>query len=145
METTPATHAFPRVRLAVPEGWVDESVITFVAPAKNGLAANVVITSSELAGDEWRTEVDRELRELKKQARGYRRIDDSERSHFGDPARCVEHAFLSADRVAIRQVQLYVFRAPYLYTATISHAEKEFEADRARWEEIFASLRFGDA
>src|SRR5262245_59170423 len=89
METT---HAFPRIRVAGPEGWVDESVISFVAPAKNGLAANVVITSAELDSDDWKAEVDRDLRELKKQARGYRRVEDNEISHLGDPARRVEHA-----------------------------------------------------
>jgi hypothetical protein len=139
-----ATHVFPRLRITLPDDWSDESVITFVAPAANGLAANVVITSAprETA---FYADVDRELTELKKRAKKYRLVSAESFEHHGRAAKKVEHRFVSGDNLEIRQLQLYVDGGATIHTASISHADAAFEPNRARFETVLQSLRFEDA
>lgn len=138
------TRVFPRFSLNVPADWVDESVVTFVGPVKDGLAANVVITAVPVAGD-WRQVVDRELADLVKQARRYRRVYDAELEHHGAPARRVEQTFQTGGGLVIRQIQLFVASAGLLFTASISHADQAFEATRPQLEALLAGLRIGAA
>lgn len=126
----------------MPADWADHSVISFVAPDEDGLAANVVITTAACDGA-WRADVDRELMALRRQAKSYRLLADRELEHHGDPARLIEHRFISPDQLPIRQIQLYVFRGDTLYTASISHFEGAFEKSRARFDGVLSGLRFG--
>lgn len=136
-----ATHVFPRLRITVPADWSDESVISFVAPAANGLAANVVVTSVPSAGD-FEAEVERELLELKKRAKKYRLLASTRLEHHGLRAHRVEHRFLSGDNVEVRQLQLYVDGGELLHSASVSHAEGAFDRERPHLEAVLHSLRF---
>jgi hypothetical protein len=134
---------FDRVRLNVPDDWVDRSIVTLVSRAQDGFQANVVVSVDELGASDVTRYARAQSKELQRRVRDYRVHVDEPTKHGGRAAHRIEHSFRSPQHITVRQLQLFVQVDGSVFTASVTHAEELFDAARPTLLRILEELRIG--
>jgi hypothetical protein len=135
------THRYNALRFEAPEGWIEQSVITFLGPQAAGFRANLMLLRQHAGGLPLEAYVDRQVAALEAQAGAYEAHRRDPLHVDGRPAVLLEHSFPSPHGIAARQIQVYVLAGEYVYVLSATHAEEPFEALREALDSLLQSLR----
>jgi hypothetical protein len=128
------------VEFEVPNGWIDMSVVTLVAPEATRFRANVVVSRDPLNGASIEAYAEAQTKEFRKQVRRYIVHKEEAITVSGRPARLVEQSFQSPENVMVRQIQVYVPVGELALTLSLTHGEDEFETMRPDFEKTIRSF-----
>ncbi len=131
--------------LAIPDGWADRSMITWVAPPKPSykVLPNLLCAKGELQnGEDLDKFVNRQLKELMGRVKNFDLISRQQTKFGGVPA--VELSFtMRPQGVMLQQKQLFFqtdLNSPIVQTVVLTAARENFEELTPVFEEILNSV-----
>lgn len=119
------------VSFEVPKDWVDFSVITLAGPDSEKFAPSVTVTRQESLGGTLEAEAKRQLKDIKRQFKGHKLIDEQACTLGATQAYLLEHQMMSPERVRVRQLQYFFRDGEDLVVVSLACAEAEMQARRA--------------
>ena len=131
------------VGLALPEGWVDRTVLTYVGPDRGAGSPSIVVTHEELSGDvslaRYAAMQDAAVRAG---LEGVDRLDDRETTVAGRPAVCQTYRWTLDGRTMRQRLWCLVERESGV-TVVASAADAEFDGLRPVFSAALASIALG--
>lgn len=131
--------------MQIPDGWVDRSMITWVAPPRAGykVLPNLLCSKGEMQpGEDLDKYVNRQLKELMGQVKNFDLISRQQVSFAGVPA--VELSFrMRPQGVMLQQKQIFFqtdLNSQMAYTVVVTAARENFEELQPMFDEILNSV-----
>ena len=128
------------LRFLVPDGMVDQTVVTFVDnPGQPGF--QLTVTADGRGAQAFDAFVDAQLVELARSLPGYASVSRSDQTVNGRAAVVVEHRARAPQGPTLRQRQAYLDRGALVATVTLTVADRAGPAELGRRaDDAFASL-----
>jgi hypothetical protein len=135
-------YAWNGIRFDVPDGVVDQSVLTFVDDPTSP-SFQLTMTTDRRGAQAFSPWVEAQLKELARALPGYAATRHEQRNVHGNPALFVEHRARSPQGQPMRQRQAYVDLAALDRVAilTLTHADKDTPKATAVFDTVLASLQ----
>ncbi len=134
-------HPLSAVDLVPPEGWIDASTLSFVAPPDAGLRANLLVTHERTNDADVTAFAVRQGVELAGALRDYQRYRFEPATIGGREGVRAEYSFTNQGGEVVHQHVAYVLRENLAYVLVMSCEAAANEKGRALFDWVLASYK----